>query len=102
VSLDYDYHLAQRYHGPGSATFREALRRVPLGDQWVDDCSQCGHAVFLQRAVTEVPGSAPLICVHCVVGQYVDTNTVLNLETCPASASPCPYGTRSQPKPHIC
>jgi hypothetical protein len=101
MSLDFDYHLAQRYHGPSSAVFKEALGRVPRDDQWIDDCCKCGHAVFVQRSVREVSAaygiSPPIICVHCVVhGVGVPVGTVLNLEACPWGEQYCPYGNRNR------
>jgi hypothetical protein len=100
VSLDFDYHLAQRYHGPNSPVFKDALGRVPRDDQWIDDCSKCGHAVFVQKSAREVSAaygiSPPLICVHCVVNSYVPEGThVLNLEPC-KSVKWCPYGNRDR------
>ena len=83
-----EYHVSQRYHGPGSAFFQDVLRRVPTWELWVDDCSVCGHAVFVERAVHAAAerDGAPLICMHCVLSsQGVDTSTVLNIEQCPAA-----------------
>jgi hypothetical protein len=85
--LRSDYYVGQRFHGLGSRVFRYALTRVPLSDQWMDDCSQCGHMLFVQRSVRKLHEDVPLLCTQCALeaelGEGVDVSTFLNLEACP-------------------
>ena len=83
----FDYHLGQRYHGMDSPVFQDALTRVPLDDQWLDDCCKCGHQIFVQRAAGERSEVVPLICTQCAIvelyGEQPALSNYLNLEACP-------------------
>jgi hypothetical protein len=84
---DFDYHLSQRYHGPSDPVFLDALGRVPLSDQWVERCSDCGHMTFVQRSARMVSKEqgVPDLCAHCAVRMIEPhADNVLNLPPCPA------------------
>jgi hypothetical protein len=86
-----DAHLGQRYHGPGSDVFRQALLQTPLAEMGYEPCAVCGHECFFEqraRALTSVL-QIRLICVECAVKESgADPATVMNLEPCP---SDCAY-----------
>jgi hypothetical protein len=94
----FDYHIGQRYHGLGSPFFRAGLTRVPLSDQWLDDCQECGHQLFVQRSALH-PG-VPLLCVQCALelefGKGVNASKFLNVEACPRG---CFYVRRGSSQP---
>ena len=93
-----DAHLGQRYHGPGSAVFRQALEQIAPDEVGYEDCATCGHRCFVEqsaRAMTSVL-QMRLLCVECaVIERGADPSTVMNLEPCPPD---CAYRKR-QPLP---